>query len=141
MILGKKIVWRRLSCLESNTFFNSKYLCKSVKFNNNIVINSGIISKFLSFYEDVFRKLINNHTSKATVSSIILSEFIWCNSNKVDNKLVHCFFDRNVNFIGQLFDTDGNIKLWDNVKTEFHLKDLHRVTGRALFWMTKTMQI
>ena len=103
-------------------------------FNNNIAINNGIISKFLSFYQDVFKKCTNNYTSKATVSSITFSEFIWCNSNIiVDNKLVYCFFDKNLNFIDQLFDTNGNIKIWDNTKTELHLKDLHRIIGRALF--------
>ena len=36
------------------------------------------------------------------------------------------FSDKNLNFIGQLFNDNGNRKLWENMKTEFHLKDTHK---------------
>ena len=44
---------------------------------------------------------------------MILSEFVWFNSIiKVDSKPVHFSFfsDKNLNFIGQLLDDNGNIK-------------------------------
>ena len=60
---------------------------------------------------------------------MILSEFIWFNSNiKVDSKPVHFSFfsDKNLNFIGQLFKENGNIKPWEDIKIEFHLKDTQK---------------
>ena len=74
-------------------FLIGKHLGKNFKFHDNIDINNGILSKFLSFYQDIFIKWINNFTAKPTLPSMILSEFIWFNSNnKVDSKPVHFFF-------------------------------------------------
>ena len=58
---------------------------------------------------------------------MILSELIWFNSNiKVDSKPVHFFF-LNLNFISQSFNDNGNIKPWENIKIEFHLKDTQKI--------------
>ena len=57
---------------------------------------------------------------------MLLSEFIWFNSNiKVDSKSVHFSFfsDKSLNFIGQLFNDNGNTKPWKDIIIEFHLKD------------------
>ena len=64
---------------------------------------------------------------------MILSEVIWFNSNiKVDSKPVHFSFfpDKNLNLIGQLFNDDGNIKPWKDLKIEFHIKD-----NRKIYWL------
>ena len=61
---------------------------------------------------------------------MILLEVICFNSNiKVDSKPVHfsLFSDKNLNFIGQLFNDNGNIKPWKDLKIEFHLKDTHKI--------------
>ena len=105
---------------------SGKHLGKNFKFFNNIDSGSDILSKFPSFYQDIFIKSINNYTAKPTLPSIILSELIWFNSNiKVDSKPVHFSFlsDKNLNFVGQLFKDNGNRKPWFDVKTEFRLKD------------------
>ena len=74
-------------------FLICKHLCKNFKFYNNIDTSNGILSKFPSFCQDIFIKWINNITSKPTLSSMILSEFIWFNSNiKVHRKPVDFFF-------------------------------------------------
>ena len=90
--------------MESNTtILVDKHLGKNFKFHNDFDINNDILSKFPSFYQDIFIKWINNYTAKPTFPSMILSEFIWFNSNiKVSSKPVHfCFFsDKNFNFIG-----------------------------------------
>ena len=111
-------------------FLMGKHLGKNFKFHNNIDINNDILLKFPSFYQDIFIKWINNFTSKSTIPSIILSEFIWFNSNiKVGSKSVYFSFlsDKNLNFIGQLFNDNGNIKPWKDLKIEFHLKDTHKI--------------
>ena len=100
------------------------------KFHNNIDLSNDILSKFPFFYQDIFIKWINNYTAKPTLPSMILSEFIWFNSNiKVDSKPVHFSFfsDKNLNFIGQLFNENGNIKPWEDIKIEFHLKDTQKI--------------
>ena len=111
-------------------FLIGKHLGKNFKFHNNIDLSKDILSKFPSFYQDIFIKWINNYTAKPTLPSMILSEFIWFNSNiKVDSKPVHFSFfsDKNLNFIGQLFNENGNIKPWEDIKIEFHLKDTQKI--------------
>ena len=74
-------------------FLIGKHLGKNFKFHNNIDISNDIISKFSSFYQDIFIKWINNSTSKSTFPSMILPEFIWFNSNiKADSEPVHFSF-------------------------------------------------
>ena len=107
-------------------FLIGKHLGKNFKFHNSIDINNELISKCPSFYQDIFMKWINNYTAKLTLPSMLLSEFIWFNSNiKVDSKSVHFSFfsDKNLNFIGQLFNDNGNTKPWKDIIIEFHLKD------------------
>ena len=63
---------------------------------------------------------------------MILSEFIWFNSNiKVDSKPVHFSFfffsDENLNFFGQLFNDNENIKPCEVIEIEFHLKDSQNI--------------
>ena len=62
-------------------FLIGKHSGKNSKFHNNIDINNGILSKFPPCHQDILIKLINNHTAKPAVPSMILCEFIWFNSN------------------------------------------------------------
>ena len=87
--------------------------------------------KMIFMIKSVWRiKWINNYTAKPTLPSMMLTEFIWFNSNiKVDNKPVNFFLfsDKIWNFIGQLFNDNGNIKHWEDIKLEFHLKDTDEI--------------
>ena len=93
MFLGKKIEddfhdWKVIPL-----FLTGKHLGKNFNFHNNIDLSNKILSKCLSFYQNIFIKWINNYTAKATLLSMILSKFIWFNSNiKVDSKPVHFSF-------------------------------------------------
>ena len=70
-----------------------KDLGKNFKFHNSIDISNDIPSKFTSFYQDIFIKWIKNFISKLTLPSMILSNFIWFNSNiEIDSKPVHFSF-------------------------------------------------
>ena len=74
-------------------FLIGKHLVKNFKFHNNMDISNDILSKFPSFYKDIFIKWISKFISKPTLPSMILSEFIWFNSNiKVNSKPVHFSF-------------------------------------------------
>ena len=74
-------------------FLISKHLGKNFKFHNNTDISNEVLSKFPSFYQDIFVIWVNNFTLKPTFPSMILSEFIWFNSHiKVDSKPVYFSF-------------------------------------------------
>ena len=78
-------------------FLIGKLLGKSFNVHNNIDISNDILSKFPSFYQDIFIKWINNFASKPTLPFMILPEFIWFNSNiKVDGKPVPVIFAKNL---------------------------------------------
>ena len=70
-------------------FLIGKHWGENFKFHNNIDLSNDIFSEFPSFYQDIFIKWINNYTAKPTLPSMILSKFIWFNSNiNVDSKPV-----------------------------------------------------
>ena len=78
-------------------FLMGKQLGKNFKFHNSIDISNNILSKFLSFDQEIFIKWINNFTSKSTLPSIISSEFIWFNSNlRIDSKPAHLKKEKNL---------------------------------------------
>ena len=43
------------------------------------------------------------------------------------HKIGFFFSDKNLNFIGQLFNVNGNIKPWKDLKIKFDLKDTHKI--------------
>ena len=43
------------------------------------------------------------------------------------NLCIFWFSEKKLNFIGQLFNDNGNIKPWKDVKLEFHFKDIHKI--------------
>ena len=58
--------------------------------------------------------------------STVACQFIWYNKHiKIGNKSIYLcnFSNRNLNFVGQLFHTDGKLKSWDCVKHQFLLKN------------------
>ena len=73
----------------------------------------------------------------------VLSQFIWYNSCiKVDNKAVYLksFSTKNINFIIQLFNTDGSVKNWNILKKEYALQNkdqfcwLQRINAIPEMW-------
>ena len=58
--------------------------------------------------------------------SAVLSQSIWHNSYvKIDNKAVYLKknLTKNINFITQLFNTDGSVKNWNILKVEYTLSE------------------
>ena len=65
-------------------------------------------------------------SSQATLPSTDACQFIWFNKHiRIDNKSIYPynFSNRNLNFVGQVFDTDGKLKSWDRAKHQFLLKN------------------
>ena len=112
-------------------FLIGKKLRKNFKFHNNIDINNDILSKFLSFHQDVLIKLKNNYTAKPNLPSMALSEFIWFNSNiKISSKLVHFsfFFWQELKLCRSIVWWQWNIKSWKDIKYNFILTILIKYT-------------
>ena len=57
------------------------------------------------------------------VPSVILSQFLWFNSQTQIGKKVFfsSFSKRNINFVGQVFKTDGAVKPWKQLPEEYGL--------------------
>ena len=70
----------------TSLFLIGKHLGKNFKFHNNVDINNDILSKFPSFYQNIFIKWINSYTAKPTLPFMILYD------SKVYSKpaLVNC---------------------------------------------------
>ena len=111
------------------TYLIHKFLGKNFKFHNSIAIHKDILSKFPFYYQEVFVKWKENYTFLSTAPSTILSEYIWYNSQiKIDNKPVYFnfFSEKQLNFVGQFFDSVGNLKNWDVIKIEFGLQNCQK---------------
>ena len=42
-------------------------------------------------------------------------------------RAIFFFSDKNLNFIGQMFNDNGNIKPWKDLRIEFYFKDTHKI--------------
>ena len=102
-----------------------QYLEKNFKFHSNLQVSHSILRKFPKFYKEIFIRRCKHLASPATLPSTVACQFIWYNKYiQIDNKSIylHNFSNRNLNFVGQLFDTDGKLKPWESVKQQFFLK-------------------
>ena len=98
----------------------------SFKFHSNLHFECKLLKDFPSFYKQMPVNLEKYFIASPITPSGILSQFIWYNSYiKIDNKTVYlkCFAAKNINFITQLFNTDGSVKNWNILKTEYALQD------------------
>ena len=99
-----------------------QYLGKKFKFHSNLQVSHSILSNFPKFYKEIFIRWGKHLASPATLPSTVACQFIWYNKHiQIDNKSIylHNFSNRNLNFVGQLFDTDGKLKPWESVKQQF----------------------
>ena len=103
-----------------------QYLGKNFKFHSNLDISHSVLCKFPKFYKEILIRWSKHLSSPATLPSTVAWQFIWYNKHiQIDNKSIYLykFSNRNLNFVGQLFDTDGKFKLWECVKHQFFLKN------------------
>ena len=57
--------------------------------------------------------------------SVILSQFLWFNSNiKINNKSIFIsgFASKNISFVGQIFHDNDKTKSWDCIKSKHNLE-------------------
>ena len=74
----------------------------------------------LNYIYNALGKNFKFHSNLSTpeVPSLVSSQFLWYNSYiKIDNKVV-CykdFADKNINYVSDLFDEDGELKSWQKI--------------------------
>ena len=98
----------------------------SFKFHSNIHFESKLLKKFPSFYKQILMNWKKYFIASPITSSGVLSQFILYNSYiKIDSKTVYLksFSTKNINFVTQLFNTDGSVKNWNILKTEYALQN------------------
>ena len=78
------------------------------KFYSNPHFESKLLKDFPSFYQQMLMNSKKYFTVSPITPSYVLSQFLWYNSYiKIDSKVVF------INFITQLFNTDGSVKNWN----------------------------
>ena len=101
----------------------NEYFGLSFKFHSNLHFESKLLKK--TFHPFTCKLLMNwkKYFIETPITPYcILSQFSWYNSYiKIDNKTVYLkfFSTKNINFINQLFNTDGSVKNWNILKTEY----------------------
>ena len=85
----------------------------------------SVLCEFPRFYKEVIIKW-GKLSSLAALPSTVACQFMSHNKHtQIDDKSTYSysFSNSNLNFIGQLFDTDGKLKSWGCIKHQFSLKN------------------
>ena len=104
----------------------SRTFSKSFIFHSNLSFKKKLIKSFPSFYKEILLNWKTFFSKTPETTSSILSQFLWYNIYiQVDEDDVHLskFSQNNLNFVSQLFNTNGSIKTWYLLKQEYHLKN------------------
>ena len=116
--------------LETNTFtYNSPNVRKHFLFHSNLYKDPKKIRQFSKNYQEILVKWSSNLSVPPKTSSTIASQIIWYSKHfLVDKRSFYNTTQANngINHIGQLFDTNGAMKPWCLLKSEFSLsKNIH----------------
>ena len=102
-----------------------KKLDKNFIFHSNLSINPNKVKEFLT-YQDIFIKWGKHFSSSPSLPSYFASQCLWHNKYiKIDDKTIFnsSLSAKRINFVGQLFQNNQQIKKWDELKTEFDLTE------------------
>ena len=105
-------------------FLVRKKLGKSFIFHSNLSIIPNKIKEFPTYYQDVLIKWEKHFSSLPSLPSSVAAQCLWHNKYiKIDDKTIFSssLSAKGINFVGQLFQNNQQIKKWDELKTEFDL--------------------
>ena len=74
---------------------------------------------FPKYYQEIIYRWSKYLSSPPSLPSSIASQFLWLNKDiQIDNKCVifSNFSNKGINFVGQLFDSDGKLHCWEFLK-------------------------
>ena len=95
-------------------------------FYSNLKVNKKLTNSFPKYYREIINTCGNKFSCQTLVPSAVLSQFLWFNSQiEIGNKSVFfpSFSEENINFVGQLFKTDGTVKPWEHFQEEYGLEN------------------
>ena len=101
-----------------------KSLGKKFVFHSNLKVNKKLTKSLPKYYREIINACGSKFSCQTLVPSAILYQFLWFNSHiQLGNKSVFfsSFSERNINFVGQLFKTDGAVKPWKQLQEEYGL--------------------
>ena len=86
---------------------------KKFKNRSNLEVHHSILCKARIFYEKILTPWGEHLPSQATLSSTVPCQYIWYNKHiQIGNRSIYLYslLNRILNFVGQVFDTDGKLK-------------------------------
>ena len=101
-----------------------KKLSKNFIYHSNLSINPNKIKEFPTYCQDILIKWEKHCMSLPSLPSFVASQCLWHNKFiKIDYKAIisSSLSTNGINFLGQLFQNNQQIKKWDEFKTEFDL--------------------
>ena len=105
-------------------FLIRKKLGKNFIFHSNLSINPNKIKEFPTYYQDILIKWGKKFSSLPSLPSSVASQCLRYNKYiKIDDKtnFSSSLSAKGINFAGQLFQKNQQIKKWDKLKAEFDL--------------------
>ena len=97
---------------------------KNFIFHSNLSINPNKIKGFPTYYQNILIKWEKFFSSLPSLPSSVASQCLWHNKYiKIDDKTIFTssLSAKGINFVGQLFQSNQQIKKWDELKIEFDL--------------------
>ena len=123
MFVDKTTMWFHSWKVIPSYLFSS-YLGKNFEWHSNLDIEIKNIKHYSILNKDIFKRQIENSSSVLNVLSTIASQVNWCKKYmKIVNRKMYYFkvSEQNINYVGHLFNVDGNPKLWVELKKECQL--------------------
>ena len=111
--------WKLIPMHFINNAFGKNFI-----FHSNLSFKTSVLHQFPTFYTNILQSWKRNFSHISYTPSCIGSQFLWFNNYiTIDNNSVHFkeFSSHNINFINQLFTSEGEFKDWNHIKREFQL--------------------
>ena len=100
---------------------------KNFKFHPNLDLRDISLKIFPKYYQEIiyrWSKYLSSPPSLPWPIASIASQFLWLNNDiQIDKKCVILsnFSKNEINFVGQLFDSDGKLHRWEFLKEKYLL--------------------
>ena len=97
---------------------------KNSKFHPNLDLRNFFLKIFPKYYQEIIYRWRKYLSSPPCLPSPIASQFLWLNKDiQIDNKrVIFSNFSKNgINFVGQLFDSNGKLHHWEFLKEKYLL--------------------
>ena len=115
---------------------HNSYLGKNFNFYSNLLLKSSLIHNFPSLLSRNILQLVQTSFFPVSVTSTIMSQLSWFNEYILIEKQSFLFptmSNSGLNYVGQLFDNNEEIKDWNTIKLQCNLEDKFYFSWLQLF--------